>query len=263
MRKRMIAAMVGAALLLPGPVAAQDLGKAISGIAEALLRQEMERNAYAEAQRVNTVEGWRKFVAQFPNGTYRPQADAALSRLQAATQPPVSPVRPVQPAPAVSTPQAKEAALQLTRAERAAIQTNLTRLGFPTGGADGLWGNNTRAAIYKWQTANRLVATGYVTAAQITLIARQADRLAPLPPKPPEPVITPEQAERALDLSAPERREIQLRLTLLGYSTQGSNGNMGPLTRKAIQDWQRAQRLAETGFLTREQIAMLTRQTGG
>ena len=40
--------------------------------------------------------------------------------------------------------------------------------------ADGLWGANTRTAIAKWQTANKVTATGYVTSVQVRLIASQA-----------------------------------------------------------------------------------------
>lgn len=247
------ALILGAALLAP-PVQAQSLGDAISGVAKTLLAQEMDRNAFAEAQRRNTVAAYEDYLTRFPDGLFKAEARAALTRLG----PPVSPVVPVVPQP--DTPAQLEAGIGLTLPQRREIQVQLTRLGFDTRGADGVWGPNTRAAISRWQQANRLDVTGYLTRLQVDQLARQVAALPP--PQPPQPT-GPEAAERALNLSAPERREVQLRLTLLGHSTQGTNGTFGPLTRRAIEDWQRTQRLDVTGFLTAEQIRLLQRQTGG
>lgn len=60
-----------------------------------------------------------------------------------------------------------EAALGLTRAQKAAVQAGLTRRGFDTRGADGAFGRATRSAITGWQRANDMTATGYLTAAQV------------------------------------------------------------------------------------------------
>ena len=250
--------ILGAALLAP-PVQAQSLGDAISGVAKTLLAQEMDRSAFAEAQRRNTIAGYEDYLTRFPDGLFKAEARAALTRLGASGPAPVNPrpdpVMPLPPSPALL-----EADIGLTLTQKRAIQQQLTRLGFDTRGADGVWGPNTRAAISRWQQANRLDVTGYLTRLQVGQLARQA---AALPqPQPPQPT-APEAAERALNLSAPERREVQLRLTLLGHSTQGTNGTFGPLTRRAIEDWQRTQRLDATGFLTAEQIRLLQRQTGG
>lgn len=260
LRPILFSAVVSTLSALPAAVPAQDLGQAITGIAQSLLAQQLDRNAFAEAQRVNTVASYRGYLAQHPQGLHRLDAEAALRRLGAAVSPPVSPVQPVTPLPDVASPAQVEDVLELTRLQRAEIQRQLTALGFDTRGADGLWGSNTRGAIARWQQANRLAVTGYVTGPQVAQIARQAGA-APAPAR-PDPT-APEQAERALALSLPERREIQLRLTLLGHSTQGTNGTFGPLTRRAIEAWQRAQRLPVTGYMTADQVRALQRQTGG
>jgi len=263
LRPILFSAALGAVLAIPGILPAQDLGQAITGIAQSLLAQQLDRNAYAEAQRVNTVDAYRAYLRQHPQGLHKLDAEAALRRMGVAVSPPVqpvSPVQPVQPLPDVASPAQVEAALFLSRDTRTEIQRQLTALGYDTRGADGLWGSNTRNALARWQQANNLAVTGYVTGPQVTLIARQA---AAVPaPRPPDPV-SPEQAERALALTLPERREIQLRLTLLGHSTQGTNGTFGPLTRQAIDAWQRAQRLPVTGYMTADQVRALQRQTGG
>lgn len=265
MRTLVLSLALGASVALPVPVAAQDLGQAITGIAQTLLAQELDRNAYAEAQRANTVAAYRTYLSRHPNGLHKADAEAALVRLGAAVSPPVSPVQPVvpvQPAPVIASAAQTEAALYLTSAQRLTIQRQLTALGHDTRGADGVWGANTRNAIARWQQANNLSVTGYVTGAQVTLIGRQA-AVVPAPNPTPTPGTSAEQAERALNLSVSERREVQLRLTLLGHSTQGTNGTFGPLTRRAIEDWQRAQRATVTGYLTADQVRALQRQTGG
>jgi len=53
----------------------------------------------------------------------------------------------------------------LSRDETIELQERLTGLGFPTEGADGIIGPNTRAAIRRFQAANGLVPDGYVSAA--------------------------------------------------------------------------------------------------
>jgi peptidoglycan hydrolase-like protein with peptidoglycan-binding domain len=259
-RSVVLSLVLGAALAVPAaPAPAQSLGDTISDVARSLLAQELDRNAFAEAQRVGTVAAYQDYLARFPAGQFKPEAQAALIRLGAGSPSPVMPQPdPVMPLPA--PPALLESDIGLTAAQRREIQQQLTRLGFDTRGADGVWGPNTRAAIARWQEANRVAVTGYLTRLQVSQIARQAADAAP--PRPPEPA-APEAAERALDLSPAERREIQLRLTLLGHTTQGTNGSFGPLTRRAIEAWQRSERLPVTGYMTEDQVRRLQRLTGG
>ena len=70
----------------------------------------------------------------------------------------------------------------------------------------------------------------------------------------------PDRIEEALNLSRDERRAIQRDLTLLGRDTRGIDGIFGPGTRGAIRDWQRANDVADTGFLDRDQIFRLAAQ---
>ena len=55
-----------------------------------------------------------------------------------------------------------EAALGLDRAARRRIQERLEAAGFNAGGADGLFGPRTRAAIRQWQESRAAPATGYL-----------------------------------------------------------------------------------------------------
>lgn len=312
--------MVAGSLALAAPVPAQtpDLGTAITDIATSMLQQEMDRTAFAAARTANTVQAYRDYLAKFPRGLHRADAERALQNLgagsgdgaaaQAAdrrdfaeaqrlhtviayrdylarhprgmfradaelaidqlngtvTRP--SP-QPKPSTPALDTAPGEENSLGLTRNERREVQRQLTALGYNTRGADGAWGRNTRTAIANWQRDNRMPVTGYVTADQLKLIASQAGQASPNLPGPPNALPTlpqdAEKDERAIGLSIAERREIQLRLTLLGYDTQGTNGDFGRATRTALGAWQRSQGQAETGYITRDQLRALQRQTRG
>ena len=69
-------------------------------------------------------------------------------------------------------PAGAEADLGLSRSQRAAIQAELTRLGFDTRGIDGSFGRGTRNAIAGWQQANGFGTTGYLTASQADTLLR-------------------------------------------------------------------------------------------
>lgn len=69
-----------------------------------------------------------------------------------------------------------------------------------------------------------------------------------------------ERGEQALDLNRSARQDIQRDLSLLGFNTRGIDGIFGPGTRGAIGAWQQDQGFERTGFLTREQIALLDEQ---
>jgi len=72
---------------------------------------------------------------------------------------------------------------------------------------------------------------------------------------------TPAEIEAALAFTRAQRREVQESLSLLGHDPRGIDGLFGPGTRTAIRLWQRANDLAETGYLTGEQAALLQSQS--
>ena len=73
----------------------------------------------------------------------------------------------------------------LTREERIRVQQSLTALGFDAGPADGVFGRRTRSAIWEWQNANGLEATGHVTREQFASIT--AADASPTEEREPEP----------------------------------------------------------------------------
>lgn len=74
------------------------------------------------------------------------------------------------------------------------------------------------------------------------------------------PEASAEREEQALDLNRDARREIQRDLSLLGFNTRGIDGIFGGGTRTAIGEWQAREQFDRSGFLTREQIALLDEQ---
>ena len=62
----------------------------------------------------------------------------------------------------------------LTREQRIRVQRGLTALGFDAGPADGMFGPRTRSAIWEWQQAKGLEATGYLTQDEAETLAASA-----------------------------------------------------------------------------------------
>ena len=59
----------------------------------------------------------------------------------------------------------------LIREQRIRVQRGLAALGFDVGPADGIFGPRTRAAIWDWQAAKALKATGYLTVSEAEALA--------------------------------------------------------------------------------------------
>lgn len=256
---------LGAALTLaaPAPAAAQNLENVVKGVAQSLINQELDKAAYIEAQNTNTEAAYRAYLARYPSGIYRGNAQQQLARLGASvTQPPSS----TSPTPPAGTSAAAiEASLNLSRSQRVLIQRQLTLIGYDTRGADGLWGSLTRGALTRWQTANGYTGTGYITGAQVNRIADQARAKGGTTTTTPAPGTSTDAAleERLLSLTATERRQIQLRLTLLGYDTYGADGVFGRNSRAAIARWQGDHGDKATGYITADQIRTLQSEARG
>jgi hypothetical protein len=74
-----------------------------------------------------------------------------------------------------------------------------------------------------------------------------------------EPPVDPAAAEKALDLTRAQRVAVQQSLSRAGHGVGSADGSFGPVTRRAIADWQRISGHAPTGYLTEEQLTALSR----
>lgn len=121
--------------------------------------RDADREAWSAAVNAGSLEGYQAYLAAWPNGNYADQARAEVQRL-------------------ANTPERVEAALNLTRDERRAIQRDLTILGYEPRGIDGVFGAGTRAALRLWQANNRFDSSGFLNREQILSMAQQSARRA-------------------------------------------------------------------------------------
>jgi hypothetical protein len=124
-----------------------------------------DRTAWDRARDANTVEAYRGYLQTFPQGTFAEQARARIEALTA---------EPSQSA-AERQAEAAEAALGLNVVTRRLIESRLDALGLRPGEVDGVFDDQTRRAIRRYQTARNLPVTGYLE--QDTLVRLLADSL--------------------------------------------------------------------------------------
>lgn len=232
------------AILMAVPAAhADDVKAIVGGIAKQYLQQEQDRATYSQAQSANTLSAYQGYLRQFPNGAYAAQARDHVRRMGGA----------VEAAPA-----------GLTAQQRVQVQKRLNALGYATGGTDGTFGTGTRRAIALWQRDRNYAQTGTLTPAQSQEIL--GGRSTPVVVGGSAPrnegrdvsASSAEKAERALGLSTAQRSAAQAGLTRRGFDTHGVDGSFGRGTRNAIANWQRANDLTATGYLTGPQFQRLT-----
>ncbi len=73
-----------------------------------------------------------------------------------------------------------EEGLGLNQAARRQVQLGLRSAGFDPGGADGLFGPRTRAAIRSWQSARGVRSTGYLDGSQVEALRSQGGSRPPV-----------------------------------------------------------------------------------
>ena len=108
-------------------------------------------------------------------------------------------------APDATNAAAEEAAPQdapMSREQRIQVQQGLATLGFDPGPSDGLFGPKTRAAIWDWQNAKGLEATGFLTLEEAEALGAMG-QAADAYDEESEPDVA-EPHEPALEESAPE-----------------------------------------------------------
>lgn len=116
-----------------------------------------------------------------------PPPQQALVRSTEAAAPTPAPLPETDPIVAAHE---GEEALQLIPADRQRIQAILTSLGYDTRGSDGTFGQRSREMIAAWQKARGHAATGYLTAAQVTALLREAPSV-PAPAARPHNAMSP------------------------------------------------------------------------
>ena len=148
-----------------------------------------------------------------------------------------------------------EAALNLSDQERKRVQAALTALGHDVP-VTGYFGPITRSMITAWQKTRGLPETGFLDASLLAALYAQAE---PAGDVGEQVKLDAQRTEAALNLTDQERKRVQATLTALGHDVPVT-GYFGPITRRMITAWQKAQGLPATGYLTDRQLVALQQQ---
>lgn len=156
-----------------------------------------------------------------------------------------------RPAPeAAPAAPASPSAQDVTRA----IQRELRERGYETGAVDGQPGLMTRASIMAYEHDRALPLTGEPTPQLLKLILLSAPPVAVSPRSPS----AAEQSMQATQVI----RTIQQSLMSLGYAPGKADGRLGDETVRAIREFETAQGLPETGRVSGQLVARLSRLAG-
>ncbi len=117
-----------------------------------------DRTAWDRARSLNTERAYRDYLAEFPRGAFRTEAQAALALV-------TQPSGPSEEA--LDAARAEERSLRLNPITARLIEAKLADLGLQPGTVDGRFTDRTRAAIRRYQQARGLPVTGYLTEATV------------------------------------------------------------------------------------------------
>jgi peptidoglycan hydrolase-like protein with peptidoglycan-binding domain len=158
----------------------------------------------------------------------------------------LDPVHASAPALAsLSTAELPSDAADVTRA----IQRELEVRGYETGGADGVAGSMTRAAIMGFEYDHGLVLTGRASQEllQSILLGSSGGRA--------KPVGSRGQSAEAREVI----RGVQTSLAMLGYKPGPADGQLTPESQRAIREFEIDQALPESGRVSGPLVARLAR----
>ena len=118
---------------------------------------QIDRQFWDYATTTNSIEGYRDYLADMPNGAFREDAEARIARLS----------EQQQNAQQNSRAARQEQALNLSPRTRQVIESRLDRLELRPGKVDGVFDADTRRAIRRYQGSRNLEQTGYLSEAVV------------------------------------------------------------------------------------------------
>ncbi|MEZ5882594.1 MAG: peptidoglycan-binding domain-containing protein [Paracoccaceae bacterium] len=137
-----------------------DLAQERLAVFEAERREQAEaadRTAWDNAVKLDTVAGYRDYLAATGAAAFREEAEARIAALETEAA----------GAATIEQAQAGEDALNLPGVARTLIESRLAQLGLKPGKADGTFDEDTRRAIRRYQHSGNLPVTGYLDQATV------------------------------------------------------------------------------------------------
>lgn len=116
-----------------------------------------DRAAWDDAKEFDTVESYRDYLQEFPDGVFRAEAQARIAAKTEASD----------SAADTEEAQAQEQRLRLNPITARLVEGRLRQLGLDPGPVDGRFDDKTRRAIRRYQQARNLPITGYLNEATI------------------------------------------------------------------------------------------------
>ncbi len=163
-------------------------------------RVALDGQLWAAAEKSDTIEDYKAYLDQMPNGAFVQIAKNRMARLDsrsalaianpAQTPTPAAPAAPGPAPSAVPSPQADamagetgsqatEDALKLDVSARKDVEARLMAMGFDPGDFTGVFSFKTRASISEWQKRRAAPVTGYLGPLQYAAMVRETADLRP------------------------------------------------------------------------------------
>ncbi len=109
----------------------------------------VDRQLWDEATKQNTAGAYERYLVEAPDGAFREEAQARIVELQRGAE--------------FSEAARDEAAMNLSPATRRIIEARLNGLGLRPGPVDGVFDEETRRAMRRYQSARNLPESGYMS----------------------------------------------------------------------------------------------------
>ncbi|MBD3804195.1 MAG: peptidoglycan-binding protein [Thioclava sp.] len=114
--------------------------------------QAADRADWDVARQADTIASYRDYLASRSNPAFKAEAEARIAELQQQSQ----------ESDAIKAAKAREDALGLPSVAKSLVEQRLAQMGLKPGKVDGVFDDNTRRAIRRFQKAGGLTVTGYL-----------------------------------------------------------------------------------------------------
>lgn len=201
-----------------------------------------------DRERSQTIgqEEFRQIVASLTPPKPAPRSTIPLPSAPPAPSPPVAPLSSAAPPPPIAAAEEPAPAWPKAAADQVkAVQQALIDLHRLRGKADGAAGPATRTAVRDFEKSAGLPETGQASREVYLALLKAKPRSDPPAPA-PAPAPAPDAAAWPAN-GADQVRAIQQLLAELKLLNAEPTGTVGPLTKRAIRDYQRKAGLKETG----------------